>query len=58
MRQVTETRRIAWLFLQFACAVVLLGTGLSSPASAAAANHDRADRFAVWRHRVGRGREL
>ena len=42
MRQVTETRRIAWLFLQFACAVVLLGTGLSSPASAAAPTHDRA----------------
>jgi hypothetical protein len=33
---------MARLFLQFACAVVLLGTGLSSPASAAAANHDRA----------------
>ncbi len=42
MRHVTETRRIDRLFLLFACTVVLLGTGLSSPASATTATHDRA----------------
>ena len=42
MRHVTETRRIDRLFLLFACIVVLMGTGLSSPASATTATRDHA----------------
>jgi hypothetical protein len=38
MREVSETRRIDWLVLLFACAAVLLGTGVGAPAPAAAAN--------------------
>jgi hypothetical protein len=41
MRQVTGIRRIDWIFILFACTVVLLGTGVSSPASATAPAHER-----------------